>query len=269
MFTRFGLATRSFPAPEQLIGIGRIRWGRHEEICTPAYWASQAWMLEMEEPDHFRLGDTLAEETLACVLGGHGIPAEVGMAAYYRLREALHEDGIALKDPVKVERLLREPLNVRGKAMRYRFAAQKTRYVVAAMSALESIDEAIGDRALRDTLVTIPGIGLKTASWIVRNWRRSDEVSILDIHILRAGSILGIFQDKWKVERHYLQMEAAYLEFARRIGIRASILDSVMWASMREIPSAFVKSMQGKETEHSFYPVHTPEKSLTRQLTLI
>jgi hypothetical protein len=269
MFTRSGLATRTLPAPEQPIGIGRIRWGRHEQLCTPAYWASQAWMLEMEEPDHYRLGDNLAEEALACLLGGHGIPAEVGMAAYYRLRAVLCDDYDALKDPAVVERLLREPLSVRGKSVRYRFAGQKARYIAAAMSKLEEIDERMEDRALRDALIAIPGIGLKTASWIVRNWRRSDDVSILDVHILRAGGIIGIFRDEWKVERHYLQLEAAYLNFARKIGIRASILDSVMWVSMREIPSAFVKSMLGNGREELVNPVELHRTGGRRQLTLV
>ena len=250
-FAASGLATHSLPSPEKPIGMGRIRWGRHEELCTPAYWAAQAWILELDEPDHYRLGETLAEETLACLLGGHGIPAEVGVAAYRRLRAAMRVDPDALRNVVKVERLLREPLTVRARQVRYRFAAQKARYVAGAISALDQIDERLDDRALRDALIRIPGIGPKTASWIVRNWRRSDKVSILDIHILRAGAILGIFRDEWKVERHYTQLENAYLDFARCIGTRASILDSVMWASMREIPKDMIDSMLGQRSNAS------------------
>jgi hypothetical protein len=269
MLTASGFAIRSIPAPDQSIGIGRIRWGRYEQICTPAYWASQGWMLEMDEPEHYRLGETLAEETLACLLGGHGIPAEIGLAAYRRLLGVLRADRDALKDQAGVERLLRDPLLLNGRQVRYRFAAQKARYVAAAMAALEDIDDGIGDRALRDALVGIPGIGPKTASWIVRNWRGSDEVSILDIHILRAGAILGIFRKEWRVERHYLLLEAAYLEFARRIGIRASILDSVMWESMRSIPAGIVKSMLGKADEPRRRRGNASELGGIRQLTLV
>lgn len=269
MLTPSGLATRRIPAPEQPIGMGLIRWGRHEEICTPAYWASQGWMLEMEEPEHYRLGETLAEETLACLLGGYGIPAEVGLAAYRRLRDVMRANAEALKDQSVVERLLRDPLVVNGRPVRYRFAAQKARYVSAAMGVLEDIDDRIGDCALRNALVSIPGIGPKTASWIVRNWRGSDEVSILDIHILRAGAILGIFREDWRVERHYLLLEGAYLEFARSIGIRASILDSVMWASMREIPAALLKSMLEKADIAKARRGNSSKLDVTTQLTLI
>jgi thermostable 8-oxoguanine DNA glycosylase len=97
---------------------------------------------------------------------------------------------------------------------------------------------------LRDALVTLPGVGPKTASWIVRNWRGSDEVSILDVHILRAGRTLGIFPEEWRVERNYRELEEAYLAFARDIGARASILDSVMWMTMRRLPPSLVATFR-------------------------
>lgn len=244
--TAVGVASRSLPGPSRRVGLGSVRWGRHEEIGSAAYWAAQAWMLDLEEPDHYRLGATLEDEVLACLLGGHGIPAEVGLAAYDRLRAVRRSGTVDLIDAEAVESLLRAPLTVGGRSVRYRFAAQKARYVAAAMRALPGIDPELGDRDYRDALTAIPGIGLKTASWIVRNWRGSDRVSILDIHILRAGRILGIFDEKWTVERHYLRLEEAYLEFAARIGARASILDSVMWTTMRDLPPSMVKSLLGR-----------------------
>ncbi|WP_198137890.1 hypothetical protein [Verminephrobacter eiseniae] len=38
-------------------------------------------------PAGYKLGRTLAQEVAACLLGGHGIPAPVGLAAYKRLHE--------------------------------------------------------------------------------------------------------------------------------------------------------------------------------------
>ncbi|MGX5713200.1 8-oxoguanine DNA glycosylase [Sphingopyxis terrae subsp. ummariensis] len=237
-----GPATLRLPGAARPVGIAGIVWGLHEEICTPAYWAAQTWHLELEEPDHYRLGETLEDELLACLLGGYGIPAEIGLAAYRRLAEA-YRGGIDLRDCAHVESLLRTPLHIAGRAVRYRFAAQKARYVAAAMAALPAIDRELPDRALRDALTGITGIGPKTASWIVRNWRASDDVSILDIHILRAGRILGIFDPRWSVERNYHVLERAYLDFALKIGCRASILDSAMWTLMRVLPSAMVKRL--------------------------
>lgn len=229
------------PSPADLVPEHAFPWGRAEEIGTPAYWAAQAWMWEMEEPEHFRLGRSLREEVLACLLGGYGIPAEVGLAAYARLKalppEALHDAGA-------VQELLSQPLSVGGRSVRYRFARQKAGHVAGAMLGLREIDTALSDQVLRDALMSLPGIGPKTASWIVRNWRSSDSVSILDVHIVRACRGLGVFQPDWRVERHYRIMEEAYLAFARAVGARASILDSVIWMTMRRLPASIVAAMQ-------------------------
>lgn len=204
---------------------------------TPAYWAAQSWMWSLDEPEHFRLGRTLAEEMLACILGGYGIPAEVGLAAYDRLRPELNRPAV-LADAERVYKLLVEPLAVGDRRVRYRFARQKAGYVAAVCRELPQIDDALPDRMLRDRLMRLRGIGPKTASWVVRNWRASDEVAILDIHILRAGHQLGIFKPDWRVERHYDLLENAYLEFARALDVKASILDSVMWMTMRQLQKA-------------------------------
>ena len=165
---------------------------------------------------------------MACLLGGYGIPAEVGLAAYERLRAVNAESPCRLLDEESVLELLADPLDLNGRLVRYRFAKQKSTYLAGSMRALQSLDREAPDRELRDALTALPGVGPKTASWIVRNWRDSDFVSILDIHILRAGRMLQIFPEGKSVERHYLELEAAFLDFAEAISVKASILDSVM-----------------------------------------
>lgn len=134
----------SLPAPNEPIGDDQV-WGRHEELCTPAYWAAQSWIWGIEEPDHFRLGRTLEEELLACLLGGHGIPAEVGLAAYDRLRAFDRSD---LRDERTVKEALAAPLAVGGRSVRYRFANQKARFISSAFADLEAFDHRAEDRAL-------------------------------------------------------------------------------------------------------------------------
>lgn len=232
------VSTLELPAAATGVGDRRLSWGDACVPATPAYWAAQTWMWSLAAPDHFRLGRTLEEELLACMLGGHGMPAEVGLAAYERLRAAMHASPAYLRDRDGVRAMLAEPLRVRGRQVRYRFANQKADYVADAFSRLADIDPDAGDRKLRDDLTRLRGVGPKTASWVLRNLRGSDEVAILDVHILRAGSTLGIFAEGNRVERDYLPMEEAYLDFARAIGARASILDSVIWMTMRQLPSS-------------------------------
>jgi thermostable 8-oxoguanine DNA glycosylase len=231
---------RQFPGAKATVPNHKFAWGFVEEIGSPAYWAAQAWMWEVTEPNHYRLGRTLREEVLACLLGGYGIPAEVGLAAYERLRaQPAHQ----LLDEAECLELLHRPLEINGRLIRYRFANQKARYVAAALTCLERIPDDLEDIELRNALAGLPGIGLKTASWIVRNWRASDAVSILDIHIVRASEALGLFEAGWKVSRHYRAMEKAYLRFCRSIGARASILDSVMWMTMRQLPDPIIRQL--------------------------
>lgn len=239
------------PPAATRVGSGWLEWGSADEVGSPAYWASQAWMWGEEHPTHYRLGRTLREELIACLLGGYGIPAEVGLAAYERLSAIDREDPTRLTDPALAVELLSKPLSVGERQVRYRFAAQKGRYLAAALSALGGIDQACDDRQLRGKLMSLPGVGPKTASWIVRNWRASDDVSILDVHIIRASRMLHLFKKEWSVDRHYVEMENAYLEFARSIGSRASVLDSVMWMTMRQLPPSLLKIFVAPGAERS------------------
>jgi len=127
---------------------------------------------------------------------------------------------------------------VGGRQLTYRFWAQKARYLCETLHRLDTEDLPLGSpRGLRADLTKFPGIGLKTASWVVRNWTNTDEVAILDIHIVRAGIIAGLFNTSNRVERDYLAMEASFLEFAQKLEIPASDLDILMWAEVRSCPA--------------------------------
>src|SRR3954463_6907536 len=64
-----------------------VVWGAFDELLTPAFWLGQAWQHEaLGTFSDLRLGRSLVEELAACLLGGFGMPAELGLAAYRRLR---------------------------------------------------------------------------------------------------------------------------------------------------------------------------------------
>ncbi len=220
-----------------------IPWGDFAAVFTPAFWVAQVWMDALDVPDESGLGDTLAEEVIACLLGGHGAPAEVGLAAYYRVRDHMRSNGpyLSLED---AESLLTDPLSVRGRSVRYRFAKQRARYLHGCLEGLPMIDEAkLNDRELRDSLCGLPGIGPKTASWVVRNRRRSDDVAILDVHIIRACCQIGVFPSKANPASDYFGLEKKYLDFSAAIGVRASVLDAVMWKIMRSVHPHLIQTL--------------------------
>jgi thermostable 8-oxoguanine DNA glycosylase len=223
------------PEPAELLMPG-IRWGSFEHALTPAFWVSQAWMEGEPTSTSFQLGKTLVEEVVVCLLGGHGAPAEVGLAAFARVREELARTQDNLLSYEICKRLLLEPLTVNGRPIHYRFARQRAKYLAGSLQALKSVDEdELDDVDFRDALCGLPGIGPKTASWIVRNRRASDEVAILDIHIVRACQIMSVFPERSDPTRNYRELEARFLEFCLSAQARASVMDSTMWGTMRKL----------------------------------
>lgn len=229
--------SQDFPPAHHEVMPG-VMWGPIEAFPSPAYWAYQVWANEQQPNSiNYKLGSTLPEEVGACLLGGHGIPASVGLAAFAHLKKKG-----AFKGDVPCEQQLldwlSEPMIVAGKTVRYRFARQKSRYLHAALVLLATQEAPLcSGQALRGWLLAIPGVGYKTASWIARNWLDADDVAILDIHILRAGALGGFFTPGLTVERHYLRLEEQFLALSHGIGVRPSMLDALIWYQMMSAPS--------------------------------
>lgn len=213
-----------------------ICWGKFDELFTPAYWAAQSWIQDQNSCvlSH-RLGSTLTEEITVCLLGGFGMPADLGLAAYHRVRDAGLLVGSAPSEKTIYE-LLSRPMNVGGRKRRYRYPKQRSRYLAAALERLKTEQPPRSDDlAFRDWLLTFSGIGPKTASWVTRNWLNSNDVAIIDIHIQRAGILAGFFYMEEDVGRSYFNMEKRFLEFSRSIGVAAAKLDDLMWKHMRSM----------------------------------
>lgn len=226
---------RSFPDPSDFVVPG-VKWGFCDELLTPAYWAAQAWLSEDKGLyNNFRIGSSLTEEIAACVLGGYGIPAELGLAAFERVRTLGYLSG---SPPNRKELLkaLKRPFEIGSHQVHYRFAKQKSRYLSEILEALSSEPPPNGNsREFRNWLLRFKGIGPKTASWITRNWLSSDEVAIIDVHIHRAGVHMGVFSDSERLEKNYFLMEERFLRFAAAIKVRPSMLDAMMWSQMRKV----------------------------------
>ena len=214
--------------------IAGVPWGRFDQFHTPAFWLNRVWVHSPTEDFEPRpTGSTLAEEIVACLLGGHGVPAEVAIAAFYRLRD--HGLIVGAPEFSDVERSLSLPLIIGSRRVKYRFVHQKAKYVSQALDLLRDLTPPDDDLELRSWLLAFPGVGLKTASWIVRNVRHSDVVAIIDIHIHRACVELGVFPKNSHPAKDYVALERRFLDFAYALGVRPSVLDSTMWYYMRRV----------------------------------
>lgn len=223
----------TLPEPSEFV-LPEIRWGAFDELLTPAYWRGQVWQhLQLGTFDNLRLGHSLIEEVAACLLGGYGMPAALGLAAYHRIREAGILDG--LPEAFQIEDVLSEPFQVDGHFRKYRFPRQKARYLSACLVALATFSIPEDDRLFRDHLAQLPGIGPKTASWVVRNLRPSSAVAVIDVHILRAGRFIGLFPYSWEPQRNYRELEGRFVAFAEALEVPTALLDGVMWDHMRRL----------------------------------
>lgn len=256
------------PRPQHELMEG-VLWGAVEAFPTPAYWHYQVVARRLSgRPASYRLGRSLVEEVGACLLGGHGIPATVGLAAYEHLRGKGAFTGLHHSQE-QLEAWLREPVMVGDRSVNYRFAAQKGKYLAAALPVLHRAPNFTEGKALRDWLLQLAGIGPKTASWIARNWLDADDVAILDIHIMRIGQMVGFFPRQYTVERHYHELEDLFLKFSNALGVRASELDSVMWHEMASSPSAAAFVMDWLADVETPVRRKRRAKPFTTQLSLV
>ena len=232
-----GMALPTDPNDELLPG---VRWGKPEWIPSAAFWSS---MLRLAtEADSFVSSEgSLAQEVSFCLIGGYGITAEVNKAVHDLLLDRGMFDAGRKPSAVELEALLRQPVEVNRRTVHYRFPRQRAGRLSFALAYIEDHPPPAGDDlALRRYLITIPGIGPKTASWIVRNWLGSDNVAILDVHVLRAGLKIGLFLPPVRLPRDYEALERRFLEFCMALGERPSLVDAVMWRCMRNMSGAHV-----------------------------
>jgi N-glycosylase/DNA lyase len=180
-----------------------VYWGYAEAMFTPAFWAAQAWYHRSSTRySNFVWGDDLRREIVGCLLGGHGISSEINQAAFERLDQSGLLERSGPIDEEEILKLLRIPFTLAGRPVRYRFAAQKSRFIAAATRKIEQQSKPIGEAIeLRKWLLSFPGIGMKTASWITRNHLRTNTVAVIDIHIFRAGVIMGLYSGGEVVSR--------------------------------------------------------------------
>lgn len=220
------------PEAEVLSG---IMWGRSDELLTPAFWAAIGACTN-DTHGFVNQKGSLRREVFFCLLGGFGIKAEMNRAAFRRLSHAgIFKIG-RQPTPREIEKLLRTPLCVAGKKIRYQFPRQRAGRISIAARLLDTSPPPKSDaQELRQWLLEIPGIGLKTASWIVRNHLGSNSVAILDVHVIRACQFINLFGPSVRLPRDYPVLERKFLDFASAIGVRPSLLDAIMWREMRNL----------------------------------
>lgn len=224
-------AANSHPDCEVLPG---VKWGREDWFSSPAFWYSLAQKTSPGDDYIAPAGTPLHYELAFCILGGFGIKMEINRAAWQRLFEhGILEVG-RRPLPSDIEPLLIRPLAIGNKHIRYRFPHQKSQRLSAALLAIEERPPRTESGTdFRNDLLQVPGVGPKTASWLARNWLGSEDVAILDVHVLRACKKMKLFRGHIQLPKDYEELERLFLRFAKALSVRPSLLDAIIWREMR------------------------------------
>ena len=232
---------RQIPRAEEELMPG-IKWGCSGELFTPAYWKAQYLMYNYdgEFEINYQLGNNIYEEVVACLLGGFGMKAEIGLAAFDRLMERSQ-----IKQNVnhlEILSSLKEPFLINGNKIHYRFPNQKAKFISGFLNRDDlkfiPMDD---DLTLRDWLLSINGIGPKTAAWITRNYLNSEKVAIIDIHIYRACLIMGLYTEYYDVQKDYAKLEQIFLHFCTKLSVQPSKMDALIWLQMKVSNRSVIK----------------------------
>lgn len=209
-----------------------LDWAEAGKRFTKSFWEVQ-YHLDDTSPRDYCLGSTLQEEVVACLLGGYGMKAELGLLAFHRIKNLrLIRSG---STQAEIEEAISAPFRLNGKEVHYRFSRQKAKYIFWFLQRddLDEMEQLCGSR-LRERLLTVKGIGPKTASWIARNYGNCEDVAIVDIHIYRAGRLAGFVNREWDIQKDYYKIEESFLDFCHSINALPSKMDSIMWNQMKE-----------------------------------
>lgn len=191
--------------------------------------------------------DSLEDELLFCLLGGFGISYELNRSAAVVVARLVPFDAAHDREELR-DRIARalgtaqfEPRTAGGGLRRYRFPKRKAELVVAARTWLLGRPGALGDllrnigceRSRRSLLCECPGIGPKTASWLLRNLGLAHELAILDVHLVRALEHAGRIEAKLTLPRDYEIAEQAFLDWCRELDAPPAAFDLFVWEWQR------------------------------------
>jgi len=185
------------------------------------------------------------DELLFCLLGGYGISYEHAASAAIVIKPLQVFGGNWTNDELAA-RLADElsnpqfgPPRSNGQPRRYRFPVRKADLLVQARGWYLELGDPVdrldslrseGDRRL--LLCGCPGIGPKTASWILRNIGLATRLAIIDIHVCRVMSHCGLI-DRVQLPRDYGVAEDAFLKWCDRLAAPPDAFDLFLWECQR------------------------------------
>ncbi len=190
--------------------------------------------------------ETLWRELTCCILGSQ-VKNEVAQAA----TEAIFSECVPWSSKTHVhlraqaEAILRKPICVNQRWVRYRFPESRARYFSDAAMNVKTCEGSLSNlvtrqddpRKLRESLVElVPGVGYKQASMFLRNISVTYQLAILDAHVLDFMDCVGLARrgkNRFLSKEIYLEREGLLNKYAHHVGYDLGVVDLAIWVVMR------------------------------------
>ena len=193
--------------------------------------------------------EDVEDELLFCLLGGYGITEEHGRSAWQAVRllepfsEVWRDDDLLTRIMATLGLPQFRPRRADGSLRRYRFPKRKAAIIVKARGWVRSrkpLDECLlywdDPKDRRRILLGCPGLGLKSASWLLRNLGMGDGLAVLDVHLVRALQDTKRIATDVRLPRDYYTAEKAFLEWCRELDAPSDAFDLFIWEWQRGTP---------------------------------
>lgn len=190
----------------------------------------------------------MIEEFFFIILGGFGISYELNKSGLMFLgQNGYLECSLFDSDEMVITTAKRlreefntkqfEPMTKTGNFRKYRFIESKPITIAKAGNwlwreckwDLENHLTSIDGMTTRKWLCTCPGIGMKSASWFLRNVGINDDYAVFDIHVLRFIAKLGIQVPEMLTEKTYIHLETILRDICNKIGVTLGKMDYLLW----------------------------------------
>ena len=202
--------------------------------------------LQAVTPAEVVRNEDVEDELLFCLLGGYGIIEEHGRSAWQAVRrlepfsEVWRDDDLFTRIMATLELPQFEPRRADGSLRRYRFPKRKAAIIVKARGWVRSrqpLDECLlfwdDPKDRRRVLLGCPGLGLKSASWLLRNLGMGDGLAVLDVHLVRALQDAKRIANEIRLPRDYYAVEKAFLDWCHEMNAPSAAFDLFIWEWQR------------------------------------
>jgi N-glycosylase/DNA lyase len=214
--------------------------------------------IEQKEIMHWRdaTEERLLFELVLAILGSQNrYEVALGFAEEIKKQKLLTNNlSISMEELTqKIQTILSSAIEIEGSLIRYRFPNAKAKYIAYDLMYLQKIGglksllaQTEETTSLRAFFVKeIKGIGPKQSSHFLRNVGYTNEVAVLDVHILRYMHIQGIIEDTYMKAigtlKQYEKIESLLMDFLRYMKYPIGLIDQAIWIVMRVYQRDYAK----------------------------